>query len=71
MAGILPPSCERGKNFLIDPRIVGASEVNGEIRLRFRSYTGRAVMAVKRSLFSMTNRGNKFESTEQILKTKD
>jgi DNA repair protein RAD50 len=63
MAGILPPSCERGKNFLIDPRIIGQSEVKGEIRLKFRSYNGRPVMAVRRSLFSLNNRGSKFEST--------
>ena len=71
MAGILPPSCERGKRFLMEPTILGASEVHGEIRLKFRSFTGRAVMGIKRSMFSMNNKGNKFESISQILKTKD
>jgi hypothetical protein len=55
----------------MEPRIMGKSEVVGEIRLKFRAFNDRQVMAVRRALLTITQKGSKFESIEQILKTRD
>ena len=69
--GALPPSCDKGKNFIMDPKIVSQSELIGDARLKFRAFNGRPVLAKRRTLLAVTTKGAKFESIEQTLKTKD
>jgi cytidylate kinase len=69
--GTLPPSCEKGKNFIMEPRLMGETELVAEARLKFRAFNDRPVLATRRSLLSISHKGQKFESLEQILKTRD
>ena len=69
--GALPPSSDRGKSFLMDPRNVDKAELVAEARLMFRAYNDRQVLITKRSMISISSKGTKFESLEQKLKTKD
>ena len=55
----------------MEPRMVGRNEVVAEAKLKFRAFNGRPVLATRRSQLSINNKGSKFESLEQILKTKD
>lgn len=43
----------------------------GEVRLKFRAFNDRPVLATRRALLTINQKGAKFESIEQILKTKD
>lgn len=54
----------------MDPNIAREPEVWGDIRLKFRAYTGRAVIVKRKILLSATNKATKFESLEQILQTR-
>lgn len=69
--GALPPSCDKGKNFLMDPKLINESELTAETRLKFKAFNGRPVLAKRRALISVSTKGVKFESVEQTLKTKD
>lgn len=47
----------------MDPKIAGSSEVRGEIRLKFKAFTGRPIMAKKKmmaQISSSTANGLKF-----------
>lgn len=55
----------------MDPRMIGKSEVKGEVILKFRAFNKQPMLAVRRALLTITQKGSKFESIEQILKTKD
>ncbi len=69
--GSLPPSSDKGRNFIIEPKMTGHSEVIGDTRLKFKAFNGRPVLAKRRAMLSQTTKGSKFESIEQTLKTKD
>lgn len=58
--GALPPSCDKGKNFVMDPKMMGGSELVGDTRLKFKAYNGRPVLAKRRALLSVTDKGSKF-----------
>jgi hypothetical protein len=58
--GALPPSCDKGKNFLMDPKLINESEMAAETRLKFKAYNGRPVLAKRRALLSVTTKGAKF-----------
>lgn len=51
--------------------MVNKSEVAAEARFKFKALNGRPVLATRRSKLSISNKGTKFESVEQIIKTKD
>ena len=55
----------------MDPNIAGNSEIVADARLKFKAFNGRPVIAKRSALVSHTNKGVKFESKEQALKTKD
>lgn len=55
----------------MDPKIAGVAEVTADIRLKFKTFNNRLVLAKKRAILSNTTKGVKFESLEQILKTRD
>ena len=42
-----------------------------ETRLRFYAFNNRPVLAIRRCLLTVSSKGSKYESLEQILKTKD
>jgi hypothetical protein len=54
----------------MDPKIAGTPEVTGDIRLIFRA-GNRAILAKRRIQLSAKGNSTKFESVEQVLKTKD
>ena len=67
--GSLPPSSDKGKTFIMDPKVAGTPEVIGDIRIIFK--TGeRAILAKRRMQLSAKGNTTKFESIEQVLKTK-
>jgi hypothetical protein len=55
----------------MDPKIAGTSEVNADVRLKFKAINGKPVLAKRRATLLLTNKSLKFESIEQLLKTKD
>ena len=69
--GALPPSTDRGKSFVMDPKIAGTPEVRGDIRLRFKTAKNKQVIAKKVLLVSKTGKNLNFKSMEQSLRTKD
>lgn len=46
----------------MEPRIMGKTEAMGEVRLKFKAFNGRPVLATRRSLLTLTSKGSKFES---------
>jgi DNA repair protein RAD50 len=69
--GALPPSCDKGKNFVMEPKLLSQAELIADARLKFRAFNGRPVLARRKALLTQSNKGAKFESIEQTLKTKD
>lgn len=57
--GALPPCCDKGKNFIMDPQLLGQSELVGDARLKFATFNGRPVLAKRRTMLSITSRGPK------------
>ena len=51
--------------------MMGRTELKAEVRLKFRAFNDRPVIAMRRSMLSLSQRGPKFESLEQVLKTRD
>lgn len=58
--GALPPAGGAGKNFIMEPRIMGKTEIMAEARLRFKAFNDRPVLATRRSLLTINNKGAKF-----------
>lgn len=53
----------------MDPKVAGKPEVIGDIRLIFKT-GNRAILAKRRIQLSAKGNTTKFESIEQVLKTK-
>ncbi len=71
MIGAIPPNGDRGKNFVMDPKMAKCAEVQAEVILQFKTTTGRQVLAKRKAVLSATAKALKFESKEHILKTKN
>eukprot|EP00898_Chlorokybus_atmophyticus_P003192 jgi/Chlat1/3874/Chrsp26S04017 len=67
--GELPPNARSGQTFIHDPKIAGETEVKAQIRLRFRSISGKPVVCVRS--FQLTQKASKMEykAIESILQT--
>mmetsp|Transcript_39623 Transcript_39623/g.74414 ORF Transcript_39623/g.74414 Transcript_39623/m.74414 type:complete len:1331 (-) Transcript_39623:619-4611(-) len=57
--GDLPPNVRSGQAFVHDPKVAGENEVKAQVKLRFRTVTGRPVICIRS--FSLTQKASKRE----------
>ena len=69
--GTLPPMSDRGKHFIMDPKVAKTSEVRGEMFLKFLTPKSRPIIARKILLLSCSEKGYVLKSSEQTIRTKD
>eukprot|EP00897_Mesotaenium_endlicherianum_P009253 jgi/Mesen1/8356/ME000463S07798 len=69
--GDLPPNARSGHSFIHDPKVEGESETRGQIKLRFKTASGKHVVCVRS--FMLTQKASKLEykAIESVLQTVD
>ncbi|KAL9644966.1 hypothetical protein ABK040_004459 [Willaertia magna] len=68
--GELPPNSDRGKSFIHDPKVLGDSEVKGQIRLQFKAANKKRYVTVRSFQLSQTKKKMTFKQLESVLQTK-
>ena len=71
LTGNLPPNCKSGQAFINDPNVFGLQEIKAQIKIKFKSATGKPAVA-ERS-FSLTQKTSKreYKAFESALQTID
>ncbi|XP_024524767.1 LOW QUALITY PROTEIN: DNA repair protein RAD50 [Selaginella moellendorffii] len=67
--GELPPNARSGQSFIHDPKVDGQTETKGQIKLRFRTASGKDVVCIRS--FQLTQKASKMEykAIESVLQT--
>ncbi|XP_006647285.1 DNA repair protein RAD50 isoform X1 [Oryza brachyantha] len=67
--GELPPNSRSGHTFVHDPKVAGETETKGQIKLRFKTATGKDVVCIRS--FQLTQKASKmeFKAIESVLQT--
>ena len=70
-SGSLPPGTNAGRSFLLDPELIGQTEVTGVLKLKFIAANRIPILCIRTMNFRKRGDKYEFKKLEQIIKSKD
>lgn len=71
VTGALPPGAKSGQAFVHDPRSIGQGKVKGNVKLRFTSRSGEAMVVVRSMEVTKKKTGLSFKQLDGVLRMMD
>ncbi|KAK9845385.1 hypothetical protein WJX81_005219 [Elliptochloris bilobata] len=67
--GELPPNTRSGQNFIMDPKVLGETEVKAQIKLRLFSQAGAPVVVVRSFQLTQKKAALQFKALDQVIQS--
>ena len=68
--GSAPPSSDKGKSFVHDPKVSGVTEVKAQLKLRFKNYGGQRMVVVRSMQLTQKPKTSTFKQMDGVIRTR-